>query len=106
MQITRKVFPHLCIELHHHERVASQIEEVIMNAYLFQAKKLLPDLCQNLLLWRPGTDKLLVESWTLIIGSGQCAIIDLAIWSQGKVLEKHIKGRHHICGQLPFQVFT
>ncbi|PEH80680.1 hypothetical protein CRM95_20845 [Burkholderia gladioli] len=85
-------------QLHRHQRMAAQLEELVVAADPLQVQQVLPDRGD------PGLG--LVERRLVLardhrarIGLGQGAAIQLAVGGQREGVEHHEGARHHVLGQ-------
>src|SRR6202040_2075165 len=82
------------------DRVATELEEVVVHAEPLDAQNLGPDLRQDPLLPSPRRDKRLTVVGPRQIRKGQESAVDLSVRSPRESLEAHKRGGHHELRQL------
>src|SRR5262245_40933781 len=99
----RQIPPEQVVDAKQHlggqQRMAAEVEEVVVDANSFDAKELLPDLGQGLL---EGCARRLVCLAALphrYIDRWQSTAVNLAAWSQRQTFEENKGRRYHLSGQ-------
>ncbi|GAB0067541.1 hypothetical protein IBA8402_33050 [Pseudomonas syringae] len=102
---TQTDIAHLLDQFHRQQRVAAQLEEVIMTTHLFNLEHVDPDRRQqrfHFALRRFVT----TADQRLRIRSRQCLAIQLAVGRQGQAVQLHKSAGNHVFGQVFKQLFA
>ena len=91
-------------DLRHLERVAAKSEEVVMDANLLHLKHITPHSHQHLL--RKATRRyiLLLQLQPALIRGRQRLPVQLAVGSQGQLIDQHKRRGHHVVRQSLLQI--
>ena len=99
-------FAHARHELGRQQRVAAEVEEIVVDTDTFDVEQLGPEFRQKLFRRRAGRCECLFQLRTRAIRRGQRAAIDFAVGHQRQGIERHEDRRHHVIGQLLLEEAT
>jgi len=105
-QLQRKELSYAGDHLRRQQRVATQLEEVVLDPHSFHFQYVAPDARQNLLFLRPRRREFRFQLWPLLPRQRQRLAVDFTARRQRQLLQKHEGVGHHVFRQHSLQVLA
>src|SRR6185503_6857713 len=94
---------HACDDLHAENRIATELEKVVVNSHLLHRQNFTPDLREHSLYFGAWLHVSYTQRWTTRLRRRQLLAIHFAVLVQGQLVEHDKRRRDHVLGQTLFE---